>query len=210
MLTVNEIFRSIQGESTRAGMPCNFVRLQGCNLSCSYCDTVYAKEVGGGYDMSVQAVLNKVFSFPVSMIEVTGGEPLLQQDTPDLLNALSHQSTMPVLLETNGSIKLPLNRQYTVIMDLKCPSSGECDSFCPDNVAMLTDIDEVKCVIRDRSDFDWTVKKVKELSLFERGISVLAAPVYGMCDLKQMADWILKSNLPLRLQPQLHKIAGLR
>ena len=209
MLTVNEIFRSIQGESTRSGLPCVFIRLQGCDLSCSYCDTAYAKNTRGGHAMSIRTVLNKVFEFSGSMIEVTGGEPLLQEDTLDLLNALTNKSNMPVLLETNGSIKLTPNRHYTVIMDLKCPSSGASDSFCRDNAEMLTEHDEVKCVIRNREDFDWTVDKVKEFGLFERGIAVLLAPVYGECDLNRLAGWILESELPFRLQPQLHKIAGL-
>lgn len=203
MLTVNEIFRSIQGESTWAGHPCVFVRLSGCNLRCTYCDTRYAYDVGES--MSVGQIVEKVGCLGPGIAEVTGGEPLLQEEAPALLAALA-ATGRTVLIETNGTLPLPGRRPYHVIMDIKCPSSGEEQRTCWANVRALTPGDEVKLVVADRADFDWAAERVTEHCLGERGLAVLVSPVAGELDPRDLARWVLDSRLPLRLQLQLHRV----
>lgn len=211
MMYVNEIFRSIQGESTRSGLSCLFIRLQGCNLECSFCDTPAAGIRQSGSEMTIDEIVQRaVRGEPSAMIEVTGGEPLLQPETPVLLERLAKTATVPVLLETNGSIRLPGGRSYTVVMDFKCPGSGESESREAANSDLLKHGDEVKFVITGRDDFDWMLARLDENAFHRRGIEVLVVPAAGICSLPVLADWVLAAGLPLRLQPQLHKIIGCR
>ena len=203
MLTVTEIFRSIQGESTWAGHPCVFVRLSGCNLRCAYCDTRYA--YGPGRPMSVQEIVAEAQAAGPGIAEVTGGEPLCQEETPELLNALA-ATGRTVLLETNGTVPLPVDRTCHVIMDIKCPSSGEAERTCWANVGALAPGDEVKLVVSDRADFDWAVKRVAEHGLRGGGITVLLSPTAGVLAPRDLARWVLDSHLSLRLQLQLHRV----
>jgi len=203
VLLVTEIFRSIQGESTFAGRPCVFVRLSGCNLRCRYCDTRYAYDPG--QPMSGSEVLARVDALGGELVEVTGGEPLMQDGAHGLLNALA-AAGKTVLLETNGSLPLPADRAYRVIMDVKCPASGETDKVHWENVARLQPGDELKFVAAERADFDWAVATIHRLGLGSRGLPLLFAPVHGKLAPERLAEWILGSGLELRLQLQLHKV----
>ena len=204
MLSISEIFRSIQGESTFAGLPFVFVRLAGCNLSCVYCDTKYARDEPG-HHLEVDEIIEQVEQMGGDLVGVTGGEPLLQVETPKLLHSLVALGKT-VLVETNGSIPLPAKRGYRVVMDLKCPSSGEVCSHHEDNPGSLTNNDEVKFVISDRADFDWAIEQTCKYRFIERGINVLVSPVHGLIAPAVLADWVLASSLPFRLQLQLHKL----
>ncbi len=204
MLSVNEIFHSIQGESTAAGRPCVFVRLQGCNLACRYCDTEDSRGAGGS-EMEVAEIVRRVADFGCDLVEVTGGEPLVQPETGLLLGTLV-EAGYEVLVESNGSLPLPENRGWRVIMDIKCPGSGMGDSFNRDNLARLTATDEVKFVIGDRRDFEWALARVEEYGLSDGRREVLLSPVPGACPPSLLAAWLLESGRRLRLQVQLHKI----
>ena len=204
MLTVTEIFDSIQGESTWAGIPCTFVRLAGCNLHCRYCDTPQAHQPGVAMD--TEEVLRRVREFAHPLVELTGGEPLLQQKTIPLAGAL-HADGYTVLVETNGSLPLPSRRDFHAIMDIKTPGSGESDRFCVDNLARLRAGDEVKFVITDRADFDWAVNALRTLPpLSRRDLPVLFSPVADTLPPSTLADWILEAQLNVRLQIQLHRL----
>ena len=206
-MRVNEIFRSIQGESVFAGLPCVFVRLSGCNLRCRYCDTPYAQDAGGGVDMAEDAVAERVKAFATELVTVTGGEPLLQAEVPVLIRDLV-SGGHTVLVETNGSVPLPDLPGCSVVMDIKCPSSGHSDAFHPPNARRLKPGDQVKFVVADRADFDWALSCAKREGFFAegRGLAVLMSPVAGECDPAELANWILASGLPFRLQLQLHKV----
>jgi 7-carboxy-7-deazaguanine synthase len=204
MLYVTEIFRSIQGESTFAGWPCVFIRLSGCNLRCSYCDTSYA--FAQGTPLSLNEVLEQVEQLGGSLVEVTGGEPLYQAECRELLAALAANGKT-VLLETNGSLPIPRgDRPYHVIMDLKCPSSGECQANCWENLEVLTAKDEIKFVIGERQDFDWALETIRKHTLTQRSFSLLFSPVGDRLAGATLAQWILESRIQVRLQIQLHKI----
>lgn len=203
MLQVTEIFRSIQGESTRAGLPCTFVRLSGCNLRCRWCDTRHAYEAGPA--MSVAQVVARVRELGLDLVEVTGGEPLLQPEAPELLEALAAVART-VLLETNGSQPLPVRRHWHAILDVKCPGSGMHERMYWLNLERLQALDELKFVIGDRADFDYAVFHIRKHDLARRGVPLLVAPVAGALPLAELAAWILASGLPLRLQVQLHKL----
>ena len=204
MLTVTEIFRSIQGESAWAGWPCVFVRLAGCNLRCRYCDTAYA--YAGGTPRSVSGILADVAAFGPGLVEVTGGEPLLQPETPQLLEQLCNSRPV-VLLETNGSLALPAGpRPYHTIMDLKCPSSGESARMEFANLRRLRPGDNLKFVVADRTDFDWACARFREAEFDPCAVTPLVSPVAGAADPAELAEWILESGLPLRLQLQLHRV----
>lgn len=203
MLRVNEIFRSIQGESTFAGEPCSFVRLTGCNLRCVWCDTSYAFHEG--VDATVDQVVDEVRALGCRLVEITGGEPLLQRDVIELmarLQALGHR----VLVETGGSLPIdavPVG--VTCIVDVKCPGSGEVGRNLWGNLDRLRPGDEVKFVIADRTDYAWAVEIVRRRDLGARG-PVLFSPVHGRLDPTTLAEWILEDALPVRLQLQLHKL----
>lgn len=207
MLSVTEIFDSLQGESTWAGAPCTFVRLAGCNLNCHYCDTPQAH--CHGIEMDTGEILRQVRELAHPLVELTGGEPLLQQETPALAEAL-HTDRRTVLIETNGSLPLPRQRAFHAIMDIKTPGSGESDHFCIDNLARLRPGDEIKFVITDRNDFDWACNALRSLPPLPRcDLPVLFSPVADTLPPTILADWILKARLDVRLQLQLHRILNL-
>ncbi|MBW1673194.1 MAG: radical SAM protein [Deltaproteobacteria bacterium] len=204
MLRVNEIFYSIQGESTFAGFPCIFIRMTGCNLRCTYCDTTYAYEEGD--DIPLHSILTTVKKFACNLIEVTGGEPLIQDETPDLISALI-KNGYTVLLETNGSQDISMvDTRCTRIVDIKCPSSGMNNNNYWKNLDYITPNDQLKFVIAHRQDYLYA-KKVLDKPAIKRRKKLLInfSPVFNKIDLKDLAGWMLADNLPVRLQIQLHK-----
>ena len=203
MLTVNEIFHSIQGESTFAGEPCVFVRLTACDLRCSWCDTPYA--FYEGRKMSIDEVITQVERFACSLVEVTGGEPLLQADVyPLMLRLLASGKT--VLIETGGHRSIEHIPEGVVrIMDVKCPGSGENEKMDWANLARLTSADQVKFVIQDRTDYEFARDLVAREGLTLRVAAVLFSPVHGVLDPRLLAEWILEDRLSVRLQLQAHK-----
>jgi len=204
MLRVNEIFYSIQGESTFTGFPCIFIRMTGCNLRCTYCDTTYAYDQGD--DIPLDNILTTVKKFDCRLIEVTGGEPLIQNETPDLIAALI-ENGYTVLLETNGSQDISaVDTRCTRIVDIKCPSSGMDNKNYWKNLDYITPNDQLKFVIAHRQDYLYA-KKVLDATAIKRRKKLLInfSPVFNEIDLKDLAEWILEDNLPVRLQIQLHK-----
>ena len=204
MLKVNEIFYSIQGESTYAGFPCIFIRLTGCNLRCTYCDTTYAYEKGD--DIPIEGILTRAKQFDCNLIEVTGGEPLIQDETPDLIEALI-KNGYTVLLETNGSQDIStVDTQCVRIVDIKCPSSGVEGKNYWKNLDYITLNDQLKFVIADRQDYLYA-KKVLDSPAIRRRKTLLIhfSPVFRIMGLKDIAEWILEDKLPVRLHIQLHK-----
>ncbi len=202
MLRINEIFHSIQGESTWAGEPCVFVRLTGCNLRCVWCDTEYAFHQGR--DMSVVEVLERVESYRCRMVEVTGGEPLLQADVIPLMEELVQRNHV-VLLETGGSLPIDgVPRGVRRIIDVKCPGSGEAERNRWENLEHLREGDELKFVLADRKDYDWAVRQIEQRKLAGR-CPLLFSPVHGELSGGEMADWVLEDRLPVRVQLQLQK-----
>jgi 7-carboxy-7-deazaguanine synthase len=203
MLKINEIYKSIQGESSHTGLPCVFVRLTGCNLRCTWCDTEYAFYEGKG--MTVEDVVNAVDQCEIPLVEITGGEPLMQKEVFPLMQTLLEKN-YTVMLETGGSLPIDeVPEQVIKIMDLKCPGSGEESKNNYDNLNNLTLKDEVKFVILDRKDYDWSKKILNEYSLHKK-TQVLFSPVYEKLDLKDLVKWVLEDNLPVRVQTQLHKV----
>ena len=204
MLSVCETFSSIQGESTHAGRPCFFIRLAGCSCSCSYCDTGYAKAPGKPY--RIDELLTLARNSDLKLVEVTGGEPMEQEETPLLCRRLLDEG-FEVLLETNGTLPLDaVPDGVHRIVDCKLPSSGMAERNCVYNYALLNAGDEVKFVVGSRDDFDHAVKVIEEYSLAEQGCGLLVSPVWGKADLRELADLVLKSGLPLRMQIQMHKV----
>ena len=202
-LVINEIFYSIQGESSYAGWPCIFVRLTGCHLRCAWCDTAYAFD--NGQPMTLDDIIAKVRSFEGSLVEVTGGEPLLQPNVLPLLTRLCDLGKT-VLLETSGTLDVaPVDPRVVKIMDLKCPSSGEAAKNRYTNLRHLTKVDEVKFVIADRTDYDWAKRIITDEQLNQRCV-VLFSPVVERLPLRTLADWILADHLPVRLQTQWQKL----
>ena len=203
-LNVHEIFASIQGEGTRVGEPCAFVRLAGCNLRCAWCDTAYA--LTGGAPMTLDAILAGVREIDLELVELTGGEPLIQPGAIPLMQALVDDD-FTVLLETNGTVDLSLVPDEVMkIMDVKCPSSGMSDRNVPKNVDFLGAHDEVKFVMADRADYEWARAMVKTNRKFEHVHAVHFTPVAGRLELGTLADWILADKLEVRLGFQLHKL----
>ena len=202
MLEVTEIYKSIQGESSHTGLPCVFVRLTGCNLRCVWCDTAHAFH--GGRKMSVQDVVGKVQSFGIGLVEVTGGEPLQQKEVFTLMDALLEEN-FRVMLETSGSLSVAdVPSPVIKIIDLKCPGSGEVDKNHWGNLNHLSPVDEIKFVIADRADYEWSRSALKKHELHKKS-HVLFSPVSDKLNLKDLTEWILEDNLPVRLQTQLHK-----
>jgi 7-carboxy-7-deazaguanine synthase len=203
MLNVCEIFKSLQGESTYAGELCSFVRLSGCNLRCSYCDTAYALQPGDS--MSVEECCAAVEALECGLVEVTGGEPLLQPETPDLCGRLI-EAGHTVLVETNGSLDIGKIPSACVrIVDVKCRGSGMESSFYMGNIGLLTSRDQVKFVISDSRDFDWSLDFIKSKNLLKR-CTVIFSPNTNALKPKELAEWIIQTNVPVRLGLQLHKI----
>ncbi len=202
-MNVSEIFRSIQGESSFAGFPCVFIRLAGCNLRCRYCDTRYAQE--GGNVLPLDEIIRQVTDFGIELVEITGGEPLFQQETPDLTRALLKRGHR-ILVETNGSLDISVLPERAIrIMDIKCPSSGENHRVMWENVWKLSADDEVKFVIADRLDYEWAVGIITEQQLAHRNIKILLSTVYGELPPRNLVKWMLEDNLKARFQLQLHK-----
>ena len=203
MLTVNEIFHSIQGESTHAGRPCVFVRLTACDLRCRWCDTPYA--FYEGRKMSVDEVVADVEARGCDVVEVTGGEPLLQPDVYPLMQRLL-DSGKTVLIETGGHRSIAgVPAGVIRIMDVKCPGSGESEHNDWSNLAHLTSRDEVKFVIADRTDYEFARDVIRREDLAGRVNAVLFSPVHGELDPKLLSQWVIEDRLPVRVQLQVHK-----
>lgn len=203
LLTINEIYYSIQGESTWAGWPCVFVRLTFCNLRCTYCDTAYAFYEGQKVHLS--DILNRVRAFACPLVEITGGEPLLQTNVLPLMKMLA-DAGLTVLLETSGAHDISkVDARVHRIMDLKTPGSGECDRNLWSNVPHLNKRDEVKFVVGSREDYEWSRAIIREHNLPERCRAVLLSPIFGRIEPREIVDWILTDNLQVRFQLQMHK-----
>ncbi len=203
MLTVNEIFHSIQGESTRAGEPCVFVRLTACDLRCSWCDTPYAFHEGR--KMSIDDVAASVAEYACPLVEVTGGEPLLQDDVYPLMDRLLSQGCT-VMLETGGHRSIARVPQGVIkIVDVKCPGSGESHRNDLSNFDRLAPHDEVKFVVKDRADYEFAKDISARYRLADRAGAVLLSPVHGVLEPKTLSEWMLADRFPARLQLQLHK-----
>jgi 7-carboxy-7-deazaguanine synthase len=200
-MRITEIFFSVQGESTHAGRPCVFVRLTGCNLRCVWCDSEYT--FTGGERMSLEDVLAKVRSYGCRLVEITGGEPLAQAESFELIRRLCEEE-FEVLIETSGSIDIsPVDPRAKIILDLKCPGSGEESKNRWENLEILRPQDEIKFVVADRSDYEWVRRVIDERDLGRR--TILLSPVWGRMPLQPLAEWMLADRLPARLQTQLHK-----
>ncbi len=203
MLTVYEIYQSVQGESTHVGRPCVFVRLAACDLRCSWCDTPYA--FTGGRKMSVDDVLADAAKFSARLIELTGGEPLLQKDAIVLMERLI-AAGWEVLLETGGHLPIDdVPDDVVAIVDVKCPGSGEAGKMHWPNLEQLSPHDEVKFVIKDRADFDYAVDVIRRHDLPARAAAVLLSPVHGVLPPATLTEWLLESGVDARLQLQAHK-----
>jgi 7-carboxy-7-deazaguanine synthase len=203
MLTINEIFHSIQGESTRAGRPCVFVRLTACDLRCTWCDTAYAFHEGRS--RSIDEVMAEVEGYDCSLVEVTGGEPLLQDDVYPLMERLL-ASGKTVLLETGGHRPIDRVPEAVVkIVDVKCPGSGESDKNDWRNLGLLSSHDEVKFVIQDRADYEFARDVISRHGLASTCAAIHFSPVHGVMDLQELSRWMIADDVPARLQVQLHK-----
>jgi 7-carboxy-7-deazaguanine synthase len=198
MIEVAEIFRDIQGESSFAGYPCTFIRLAGCNLNCTYCDTDHEVRK----KLTTKEIVERVEQYGCLLVEITGGEPLIQKETPSLISTLLGMNYM-VLLETNGTILIrDVNRDCRIILDIKCPSSGEHTNFQKQNIKHLLPHDEVKFVIGDRGDYNWAKRVVKHID----GNQIHFSPVWGELPPAELGDWIMRDRLNVRLHLQQHKI----
>ena len=203
MLKINEIYSSIQGESSHTGLPCIFIRLTGCNLRCSWCDTAYAFHKGD--DFTVEEVMHKVETLSLPLVEITGGEPLMQDDVYPLMDELLNKNYR-VMLETGGALPIDKVPEKVIkILDIKCPGSGEENKDQLENLKFLAPHDEVKFVLLDRADYEWSRDLLKKHDL-HLSAQVLFSPVFDKLDLKDLSEWILEDRLPVRLQTQLHKV----
>ena len=202
-MMINEIFYSIQGESTFAGRPCVFVRLTGCNLRCTYCDTRYAYDEGRR--LEIVEILARVAGFGCNLVEITGGEPLLQEETPDLTSLLL-ENGYRVLMETNGSFDISSVPPACIkVMDVKCPGSGEADKCELANLERLSPLDQVKFVIGSREDYQYARSVMARVPMHVPRGNLLFSPVQGALPASRLADWMLADRLDARLQLQLHK-----
>ncbi|MDA0956301.1 MAG: 7-carboxy-7-deazaguanine synthase QueE [Proteobacteria bacterium] len=203
-LRVSEVFYSLQGEASTTGRPTTFVRLTGCPLRCSYCDTAYAFQ--GGESLSLAQILEKVSDYPAKLVTVTGGEPLAQPECIALLQSLI-EAGFSVSLETSGALPIhSVPSEVSIVLDLKAPSSGEMHRNLYDNISALALKDQVKFVLADRADYDWARFKISEYELISRVGEVLLSPVYEALPPRQLADWVLSDGLAVRVQIQLHKL----
>lgn len=202
-LRITEIFYSLQGESRSVGIPTVFIRLTGCPLRCNYCDTTYAFQ--GGEWMDIEMVLASAKVYNTSFVTVTGGEPLAQKNCLELLTRLC-DSNYSVSLETSGALDVSeVDNRVVKVMDLKTPGSGECERNLLNNIDYLTDNDQLKFVICDRKDYEWSKTMIDKYQLATR-CEVLISPCHGVMNAADLADWVLKDQLPVRFQLQLHKI----
>ena len=202
MLKINEIYFSIQGESSKAGLPCIFVRLTYCNLRCTYCDTEYAFYEGKDY--TIEQIIDEVKKYDCKLVEVTGGEPLVQDECIDLLKRLSDEG-YKVMLETGGSFSIKsVDQRVMIIMDLKCPSSGMLKKNLYDNIDFIKPTDEIKFVIGNREDYDWSKELIEKYNLTNK-CSILFSVVFGELEPVTLVEWILEDKLNARFQLQMHK-----
>ena len=203
MLTIHEIYLSVQGESTHVGRPCVFVRLTACDLRCRWCDTPYA--FTGGTKMTVEQVLAEVEKLRCRLVEITGGEPLLQPETPLLMRRLL-DGGYDVLLETGGHRSTQdMPAEVVTILDVKCPASGEHERMDWSNLGRLRPHDEVKFVIKDRTDYEFARDVLRRYDLATRAAAILFSPVHGVLEPRELAAWVLADNLSVRVQLQVHK-----
>jgi 7-carboxy-7-deazaguanine synthase len=201
-LKINEIYYSIQGESSYSGLPCVFIRLTYCNLRCSYCDTEYA--FYEGKDMTIKQIVKKANSYKCNLVEITGGEPLLQKNCIKLIDELE-KNNKKVLVETGGSLSIKnISKKTHIILDLKCPSSNMESKNLWENLDYIKKTDEIKFVIGNKTDYDWVKKTIKKNNL-EKKCLLLISPVHDKIDKEKIINWILKDNLKIRFQIQLHK-----
>jgi 7-carboxy-7-deazaguanine synthase len=202
MLKVNEIYYSVQGESTKAGLPCVFIRLTYCNLRCTYCDTEYA--FYEGKDLSIDEIISEVKKYECNLVEVTGGEPLVQNESLELMKNLCDEN-FEVLLETGGSLPIKdIDRRVKIIMDLKCPSSKMMKKNLYENIDFLKPTDEVKFVIGSREDYEWTKEVLEKYNIIKK-CEVLFSVVFGELEPLTLVNWILEDKLKVRFQLQAHK-----
>lgn len=202
-MKIAEIYKSLQGESYFSGLPCIFIRTAGCNLRCSYCDTKYAYR--SGKILSVPKIISEIKKYKIKIVELTGGEPLLQDDINVLTDRLLKDG-YSVLIETNGSLDISkLSPKAVKIMDIKCPGSKMDNKNCLENVKYLTKNDEIKFVVSNRSDYNWAKRKIKEYSL-DNKTKISFSAVSGSLPPEKLAGWILKDELNVRFQIQLHKV----
>lgn len=202
-LKVYEIFHSLQGESTRIGLPTVFVRLTGCPMRCTYCDTEYA--FSGGQNMTLEAILDQVASYGTQFVTVTGGEPLAQKECLTLLNALC-DAGYSVSLETGGAMDITgVDKRVSIILDIKTPGSNEVGNMRWDNLDQISEKDEIKFVLCSREDYDWAKQKISALQLSEK-CTILMSPSYHQVSSSDLAAWVLADQLPVRMQLQMHKI----
>ncbi len=203
-LIVNEIFHSIQGESLYTGLPCIFIRLTGCNLRCTYCDTEYAYTEGE--NKNIESIIKEIEQYNCSLVELTGGEPLLQEKTPLLIEKLLILG-YKVLIETNGSIDIgELNKNCIKIIDIKCPSSGESQKINSNNISKLSHLDQLKFVIKDKNDYDFTKSFLQKYKPEIPQSNILLSTAAGELAPAELAEWIIEDGLNVRLQMQMHKI----
>ena len=201
-LKINEIYKSIQGESTYMGLPCTFIRFTYCNLRCSYCDTEYA--FYEGKDIEIDTIIKKVNKLKTKLVEVTGGEPLIQGGCINLLHKLIKNGN-DVLIETGGALSIEkIPKEVIVILDIKCPSSNMSDKNLWTNINFLKKEDQVKFVIGDREDYEWTKKILKKYNLNTK-CEILFSPIFNKIEPKIIVDWIMEDNLDVRFQLQIHK-----
>ncbi len=202
-LRVTEIFHSLQGETSRTGLPTVFVRLTGCPLRCGYCDTAYAFH--GGESLTLDEILGRVAALGAHYVTLTGGEPLAQKQAPLLLQRLA-DAGYSVSLETSGALDVSaVDPRISKILDLKTPGSGECERNLWSNLAHLTPQDEIKFVLCDEADYQWACEQIRKHQL-DAKCPLLMSPVHGKLEPRQLAEWILRDRLPVRLQVQLHKL----
>lgn len=203
---VCETFASLQGESTHAGRKCFFIRLSGCNLNCSYCDTQYGRAFGTGSERTVDSLVKEALDSGLRLVEITGGEPLCSEETPALCRALLEQG-FEVLLETNGSLSVAeVPREVRKILDCKLPASGMHLHNLYDNYSLLQKHDEIKFVISDRNDFEFACGIIEKYDLPSFTPNLIASPVWGKVTFEELSSWVIESPLPLRMQLQMHKI----
>ena len=204
MLRVTEIFRSIQGESTHAGRPCTFVRLTGCPMRCTWCDSEYT--FTGGDHFSIDSIMDRVRNFGCSLVEVTGGEPLAQREALDLIRRLCDEN-YEVLIETGGYVSTEdVDPRAKLILDVKCPASGEAErNHWPNLKRLRSDKDEVKFVVADSVDWEFAKEIIAKYNLEQHAKAVLISPAWGQIDLQELANWVAESGLKVRMQLQIHK-----
>lgn len=203
MLKVNEIYYSVQGESSKAGLPCVFIRLTYCNLRCSYCDTEYA--FYEGEEKTIEEIIREVLKYKCNLVEITGGEPLVQNESLELMKKLCDEG-FEVMIETGGSLPVKeIDKRVMIIMDLKCPSSKMMKKNLYENIEFLKKTDEIKFVIGNREDYNWSREIIAKYNLNEK-CSILFSVVFGQLEPVQLVNWILEDRLNVRYQLQMHKI----